>query len=237
MRKRTLLAGLMGLMLLLAAATPSQAQISFSFGRGYYGGGPGYYGRYYGPYSYYGRSWGSPYYGYGYYPYRSGMSISVGRPYYGYPYYGYYENDFYPRTTGYYMTEVPVYRPGRAVYRAAYGPDDRRATVRVTLPTADAKVWCEDTLTKQEGRSRTFVTPELEAGGSYTYVVKATWTQDGREMTQEREVHVRPGAATTVSFEIPRPREVEPREFRGLDRLPPRDAKPKPKSDVPPPPE
>lgn len=242
MRKKMLQAALTALVLALAAAGPVQAQFSISYGRGYGYGGYSYgspwfsYGRYGGPYyggPYYGRGWGYPY-GYGgYYPYRSGISISVGTPYYGY----------YPRYGGYYVTETPVFRSERAgSYRSAYGPAENRAMVRVTLPSADARVWFEDTLTKQEGRNRTFMTPELEPGHSYTYVVKAAWKRDGKEMTQEKEVRVRAGEETAVAFEDKKPRPdpagLEPRELRDLDRpAPARDTKPVPKKDVPPPPD
>lgn len=278
MRRRMLLAALAGLLTLLLAAETAQAQISFGIGYGgggYYGGrgwyGPGFgYGRgYYGPA--YGYGWGYPTYGYGYYPYRRGIGINLGfRPSYYYDY-GYdYSPGYYARTPvilsrprlpsppslpimqAGYSVSTPSYttEAGSTTYQSFYAPSTNQAMIRVTVPSPAAKVWFEGSETRQTGTERLFVSPRLEAGNAYTYTVKATWTENGREVTREKEIRVRPGQETTVAFDdrpAPSPgdtdapkRDVPPTPTPG--DAPKKDFPPPPapgteKKDVPPPPE
>ena len=152
-------------------------------GRGYGYGGRGYgYGGYgWGGYGYPG--WGG-YYGGGYWP-----SYYDGTPY--------YSGDTYvnPNYTTYIDPSTTAVNPAPQVA-------DNTAGVRVILPDPAARVWFDGTATNQTGTDRLFHTPSL-AAGSYSYRIKATWTQNGREVTQERNVPVMAGRLSVVDFTRP----------------------------------
>lgn len=74
------------------------------------------------------------------------------------------------------------------------------ARLRVTLPTAEAKLWIQDQPTQQQGLDRVFESPSLDAGKSYTYSLKATWMENGKEVSKKIDVDVRTGAETPVKI-------------------------------------
>ncbi len=74
------------------------------------------------------------------------------------------------------------------------------AWIRVVLPSPDANVWFDHAPTRQKGTDRLFVSPLLHEGKTYTYTIKASWVENGREVTDERQVRVRPGRETVVNF-------------------------------------
>jgi uncharacterized protein (TIGR03000 family) len=76
----------------------------------------------------------------------------------------------------------------------------KESKIRVLLPTAEAKLYFDDTLTKVTGTERSFRSPALEAGKRYTYKVVATWTENGREVAHETKVAFRAGEDVTVDF-------------------------------------
>lgn len=157
---------------------------------------------------------------------RRGFSVGVDTPYfsgyYGRPSYRYgtYRDGYYPygRSSWYYGPEYRYSSPGYVIYdsppayvvedtrrRSFYeGPNgtDSRAQLRIRLPDANAKVWINDTLTRQEGAERTFISPILQPG-DYTYNVKASWMENGSEIVREKQAQVRPGQETLVSFMDP----------------------------------
>jgi uncharacterized protein (TIGR03000 family) len=55
-------------------------------------------------------------------------------------------------------------------------------------------------LTQQTGTERSYNTPSLETGWTYSYTVRATWMEGSREMTQERVISVAPGGSYVVDF-------------------------------------
>jgi uncharacterized protein (TIGR03000 family) len=76
-------------------------------------------------------------------------------------------------------------------------------TIHLAVPP-DAKVWFNDQETKQTGSERFFESPPLTPGYDYTYAIKANWSgQDGREVTQTRQLIVRVNAAYRVDFMQP----------------------------------
>jgi uncharacterized protein (TIGR03000 family) len=172
---------------------------------GYWGG---YYPRYYGWGGYYPRYYGyGGYYG-GYYP---GSYGYAGLGYGGY-YPGYVTNSsggYYP---GYTYASGPVYS-GNIV--AAAGPPatvngtrqasyytpaaDNKAHLHVHVP-AGARVWVGGAATTQTGTERDFVSPELNPGKTYSYEVKARWTQDGQPVEETRTVKVRANETSNVRF-------------------------------------
>jgi uncharacterized protein (TIGR03000 family) len=74
------------------------------------------------------------------------------------------------------------------------------ATIRLTLPDLNARVTFDDTQTQQTGTNRVFTSPSLEPGKSYTYKVRATWTENGQETTSTKDVLIQAGRTTTVDF-------------------------------------
>lgn len=89
-----------------------------------------------------------------------------------------------------------------------------QAQIRVLVPSPDANIWFDDTPTHQKGACRLFVSPHLDGGKTYTYTVKASWLEKGREVTREKQVKVRPGQESVVDFtaqEPPAERPLTPR--------------------------
>jgi uncharacterized protein (TIGR03000 family) len=174
------------------------------YGRGFYGGYGGYGGYGLGGYGGYWPWYGGGYYGGGYYD----------SPYYDYPYYSYPYS--YPGYYDSYSYSSPAYQPGyssaipyvaggagaaattnRALTTAAQpGP---RTTVTVVVPET-AKLWFNNVPLKTEGAVREFFTPPLSSGRSYSYEVRASWQQDGKEVSQTQTVAISPGTSVRVSF-------------------------------------
>jgi uncharacterized protein (TIGR03000 family) len=75
--------------------------------------------------------------------------------------------------------------------------------VRLRLPDAFADVRFDGDLTSSMGYVRFYETPPLEAGKTYRYTVKVSWTRDGSNVTEERLIRVRPGHTTLVDFTRP----------------------------------
>ena len=73
------------------------------------------------------------------------------------------------------------------------------ATIVVNLP-ANARLIVDGTATKSTSERRTLVTPELEAGATYVYTLRAEIVVDGETVAQVQEVNVRGGETSTVRF-------------------------------------
>lgn len=174
LRKLFLIPAVLSLACLLATANFAEAQRRG--GGGYRGGG--YRGGYGGGVGVYiGPGWG---YGGYYRPYYAGGYVT--------PSYSYY-----------YDPGVTYVQPGTYV---APAPMDY-ANIRVNLPDAAARVWFDGNATQQTGTNRLFSTPTLTQGATATYTIRAAWMQQGREVTQERQVSVGPGQTFTVDFTRP----------------------------------
>ncbi len=185
-------------LLLWPDAGQAQVRIGVGIGGGrggvgfYYGNYPAYRGFYPGYYpGYYG------YYGYGrnpyYYP-QYGVVPYVPRYYTPYVYVPRYTTVLTP---GY--TTVPYYVPD-PVQRVDVTPRAGNiARIEVRVPPG-ATVWFDGTRTQQTGAVRSFVSPELVPGYDYTYVIRATWVESGKEVTQERKLVVQAGQDYSVDF-------------------------------------
>jgi uncharacterized protein (TIGR03000 family) len=152
---------------------------------GMYHGGSRYGGYHYG----YGRY--RPYYGgYGYYPYS----------YNTYPYVDSDEDVTPPNPDDYPTVTLPA-ASDQAGSPPATGSDqpDSNAHVTVNVP-ADAQVWFDDTPTTSTGATRQFDSPPLTPGGRYSYEIRASWKENGREVTRTQRVEVTAGAHASVSF-------------------------------------
>jgi uncharacterized protein (TIGR03000 family) len=76
----------------------------------------------------------------------------------------------------------------------------RASKIRVLLPTAETKLWFDETLTKAQGTDRTFNSPALEDGKRYTYRVMAVWVEKGREVNHETRIDFRAGQDVFIDF-------------------------------------
>jgi uncharacterized protein (TIGR03000 family) len=176
----------------VALAAASSASASWP---GYYGWGGwrGAYSPYYGWSGYHGYS---PWYRSNYYP----------------SYYSYYPSyySYYPSYTAY----APAYAVPQAVVTAPSGstsrsfyppsglastPPANEATVVVRTAPA-AELWFNGVETTQTGAVRTFATPELRPGESYSYEIKVRWVEDGKYIERTRKVVVAPGQKVEVDL-------------------------------------
>jgi uncharacterized protein (TIGR03000 family) len=84
--------------------------------------------------------------------------------------------------------------------QAQQQPAESPAFLKIIVPTADTKLEVDGLATKKTGLSRDFITPALVPGKRYGYNVKATFTQNGKEVVKEKEVVVEAGKEITVDF-------------------------------------
>ncbi len=90
----------------------------------------------------------------------------------------------------------------RDTRRSFYSPEQiaNQATIRVELADPNARVSFEDSTTEQKGRERVYTSPPLEPNKAYTYTVRVTVTEDGRDVTRTKDVKVQAGREATVDF-------------------------------------
>ena len=166
---------------------------------GCYGGCYGGYG--YGSWGYGGTSYAGGYYGYS--PY-SGASYA-GYAQFGAPTYsGLLASDYgYGVPTGQgdrrYYDESILDRERLGAPSAA---GDAPATIVVRLP-ADATLMIDGAPTSSTQGVRRFVSPPLQPGKDYQYTLKAEVTRDGKKVEKTREVTVRAGQPSEVTFDLP----------------------------------
>jgi len=143
-------------------------------------GAPGYYGHHDGYGGYRNGYWGG--YGYGYYP-----------RYYDRSSYGSYSDYAQP---GY--SVAPDYYGAPA--DAAVEQSNARVTANFRMPAADAELFVEGQRMEGSGMTRQFVSPPLDADGSFTYHFEARWDDNGKERKATKAVRVHPGDRVTVDF-------------------------------------
>jgi uncharacterized protein (TIGR03000 family) len=106
------------------------------------------------------------------------------------------------------VTQRAYYNPGNAPIAAASGqpdagaPGSDRATLVVHLP-AGAKLTVDGTPTKATSDTRRFVTPPLEPGATYRYVLRGELDRNGQKVTASQNVEVRAGKTSEVHMEFP----------------------------------
>jgi uncharacterized protein (TIGR03000 family) len=111
--------------------------------------------------------------------------VSVTPPYT----YGFLGND----SQGYYLPEMGMMGDTTM---------NRPALINLSVPEG-ATVWFDDAKTQQTGQFRQFVSPPLAAGGEFAYDVKATWNQDGKEVTRTRHIPVHAGEVLNIALDAP----------------------------------
>lgn len=57
----------------------------------------------------------------------------------------------------------------------------------------DAQVWIEDAQTTSTGVERTYKSPPLTPGKTYTYAIRVAWSEEGRWVSKDAVAHVKPG--------------------------------------------
>lgn len=141
-------------------------------------------------------SWSTaPTYSYSYGPVISSTSPRMRSSYEGYAGPARTRSSLYPAVS---YAEFAAYEQRRAEER-----DEARATIQVRVP-AGAKLAINDRQMSQSGADRTFVTPPLPSSGrTFTYDLKASWTDDLGPRTQQTTVQVRPGRSYNVTFPLP----------------------------------
>jgi len=78
-----------------------------------------------------------------------------------------------------------------------------QAKVIIEAP-ANAKVYVDDKLTNSSGKTqRVFVTPRLEQGKDYYYMVKVEMEHEGQTVTETKKLIVRAGKESRLSFAAP----------------------------------
>jgi len=157
--------------------------------------------------------WRGGYGGYGY----GGRGYGYGSYGWGYPDYGY--NNWNPQYYGpgaestfgyanqpdYYSNEAtPEYAdfasgPGNRTYGNLATEDINAVRFNVRVP-ANAEVMFEGEKTTQTGAMRQYISPPLTPGGNYTYDIRASWMENGRQVSRTRHVPVRAGEVVRVDF-------------------------------------
>ncbi len=97
---------------------------------------------------------------------------------------------------GSFAGSMPAYRmmPDASFARPTGG-----ATVDVRVP-ADAELRVQGRVMRQTGSVRKFVSPPLDPDRTYTYKVEARWTENGKLMTQSRQITLSSGHHVTVDL-------------------------------------
>ena len=133
-----------------------------------------------------------------------------------------YRGGFYGPGYGLYGGRPPIvvssyYRPPVVVSSNYYDPtptvvsptivtpatESAAVLVDVRVPVADAAVWFDGQPTSQTGDVRSFQSPSLEQGRTYTYTIRARWLEGGQPIDMTRQVRVTAGQRVTVDFTRP----------------------------------
>jgi uncharacterized protein (TIGR03000 family) len=124
--------------------------------------------------------------------------------YYNYPYYYSYPSDYYAYGDDDYYGDVPQYYdyPPPQQY-AVSRPVADVARMEVLLPDPDGTLWVQGQQMKSTGTVRHFRSPQLDPSQQYTYNVKAEWNDNGKLVTDERQVKVQANGLAVVDFTRP----------------------------------
>jgi uncharacterized protein (TIGR03000 family) len=190
---------------LMLATSPSNAQLRRNFVPLVY----------YDPYGY--SPWMYPYsyaynpFYYGGYPYRGGNQIYIYNP----PASNYtppnseevppmVRPEPRPRIQEFYSKQKAADKPadasnsGKTVEKVG-SPSPLPARLEVHLPD-NAELWVDGVKTSQSGATREFVSPDLPPGQQYFYELRATWHDQGRQVTETRRVSFRASEKVDVDF-------------------------------------
>lgn len=142
-------------------------------------GGSGWNGQWYG---------GPGWYGYGY----DGVAWGWTPPY---VFYG-YGSPYHP--TGY-TTSGGVNSDLRTAFYSAPVDAGNGAVINVHVPP-HARVFFDGASTQAPGPFRRYASPPLAADRTYTYEIRAAWTENGGTLERTRQIDVRRGQVVNVDF-------------------------------------
>jgi len=77
--------------------------------------------------------------------------------------------------------------------------DTGAARIEMHVP-AGAQVWIEGKKMTSTGDVRRFVSPRLTPGQAYTYDIRVSWNENGREVRKDRQVTLRAGDQQKIEF-------------------------------------
>ena len=119
-------------------------------------------------------------------------------------YYAPYQTSI-PQPGGYYSSVSPEnYSYGSTgtadYYRTSTVESPRKRPVHVNLRVpSDAKIWFDGSQTNQTGTIRSFKSPSVAVGPEYAYQIRIQWKQDGKDVTQTRQINVHAGDAINLT--------------------------------------
>jgi len=96
---------------------------------------------------------------------------------------------------------VPYESPTATTATPVAATTTTRANVQVRVAAQDAEVYFDGVRTNQTGLVREFVTPPLDAAGTYT--VEARWVAQGQPVRARRTITLRPGSNQAVDLTTP----------------------------------
>lgn len=99
--------------------------------------------------------------------------------------------------------QVKVDLANPVVATTAAKPPDKVAHVEVAVPVTDAEVWLNGVRMKQTGLNRQYNSPPLKAGETYTYDIRARWSENGKAV--ERSETIRVQASKRVKIDLSNP--------------------------------
>lgn len=130
---------------------------------------------------------------------------------YSYCYRPCYSYCYTPCYTTYYRCAPVIIVPAKPEKKKGSGKDgsdevgaldSNQATIVVNLP-ADATLTIDGTPTTSTSARRVFISPELDQGKEYHYMLKATVMRDGKPVDVEKKVSVRAGEQSQVTLTVP----------------------------------
>jgi uncharacterized protein (TIGR03000 family) len=72
-----------------------------------------------------------------------------------------------------------------------------------TLPDPKARLWIENQEMPETGAERVFLSPPLGQGKPFVYTIRIAWTENGREVSQEKTLDVTAGQNLIADFSNP----------------------------------
>ncbi|HMO36288.1 MAG TPA: TIGR03000 domain-containing protein, partial [Gemmatales bacterium] len=110
---------------------------------------------------------------------------------------GYHQTAYPPS----YEQPVTPAEPTTGETKTSYRSTATPARVSISLP-ADAKLYVDGQLTRTMDKAvRTFLTPDLEEGQEYRYVMKAEVVRDGMLQSETKTIIVKAGAEISEAFD------------------------------------
>jgi uncharacterized protein (TIGR03000 family) len=112
---------------------------------------------------------------------------------------------------GYYGNQDPAYYGGQygqmsgynspEMYGQNFGMGSNQVLIRLFVPNPEARVWFEGSPTEQTGSDRLYISPPIDPGKNYSYTIKATWMENGKEVTKEQNLPVHANQRAMASFD------------------------------------